>query len=413
MTRAVIGVVCLLLLAPAHPRDDCRRPCDTPARQQAGQVHSGSWIFTDDFENGHDRWRFPHGRGYDVIETGDASHGRALALRTASLQTHALIHGSEAWTDVRIEGEVLFPGNVHNYLGFIWRYVDADRRIDFGSLYIKGNGSYAQANPHSDTNVGRLVYPERRASLTGSAAIKIGEWQQFVLEVVGAEAHLYTGGSAAPQLTLRSPEAARGAFGFKPRHPGGDVWIDNIRVRPIAAFSYRGPPQPDIPYTRDAFVTDWRVLGPLEDVSPEIESGRISLRQTIEDDGRRVGWRAFPADHRGAVISGRVTEYRGSRRVAYFHTILAVPPREGGSHDASSREATLEVSTADPLALWLNGEFLGFAAAGAAAWWDVGENADHPPTRVTINLRPGANDLVVRAVGGAYATGGFFLRAAL
>lgn len=365
-----------------------------------------SWAFSDDFSAGLGQWRFPQGDGYDLVDTGDSSHGRALALRTAALQTHALIRDSASWAGVRIEGEVLFPENVHNYLGFIYRYVDDDRRIDFGSLYIKGNGSYLQANPHSDTNVGRLVYPERRAILTGDAAITIGEWQRFALEVVGPEAHIYVGESTTPQMTLRSPEADRGAFGFKPRHPGGAVWIDNIRARPIAAFSYRGPPQPDVPYNRDAFITDWRVLGPLSRMSAGIESGRISSQQTIEDDGREVGWREFPADHRGAVFTGRVTEYRGSRRVAYFHTVLHQPEASGGAPD----ETILEISTADPLALWLNGKFAGFAPAADAAWWDAGENPDHPPLRWQVDLQPGPNELLVRAVGGSYASGGFFMR---
>lgn len=362
-----------------------------------------SWVFTDDFSAGLEQWRFPQGDGYAVVETGDPAHGQALALHTAALQTHALIRDSESWSGVRLEGEVLFPADVHNYLGFIYRYVDTGRRIDFGSLYIKGNGSYVQANPHSDTNVGRLVYPEQRALLTGDAAITIGEWQHFALEVVGPEAHLYVGDGATPQLTLRSPEAARGAFGFKPRHPGGDVWLDNIRARPIEAFSYRGPPQPDVPYTRDSFITDWEVLGPLSGMSAGIESGRIPPQQAIEDDGREVVWRAFPADHRGAVLTGRVTEYRGSRQVAYFRSMLTPPP-------GSTEEAVLEISTADPLALWLNGAFLGFAPAADAAWWDAGENPDHPPRRWPVNLQPGTNELLVRAVGGTYASGGFFMR---
>lgn len=369
---------------------------------------SGASMFTDDFSDGLEWWRFPQGDGYQLVETSDPSHGRVLALRTADLQTHALIRDSERWTDVRIEGEVLFPDDVHNYLGFIYRYVDDGRRIDFGSLYIKGNGSYVQANPHRDTNVGRLVYPERRAMLPGDAAITIGKWQQFALEVVGAEAHLYVGELTAPRLTLRTKEASHGAFGFKPRHPGGEVWIDNIKVLPIDELSYRGPPQPDVPYRRDAFVTDWRVLGPLEEASAELESGEVLPEQAVDDDGRQVSWRAFPADHRGAVITGRVAEYRGSRRVAYFHTVL-MAPREQGRQAPSTLEAVLEISTADPLALWLNGRFLGFAAAGTA-WWDAGDDPSHPPIRWPVSLQPGTNDLLVRTIGGTYATGGFYLR---
>ena len=400
MTGALVSAALLLAFALASAQHDDRRSTGS---------ESARWTFADDFENGLELWHFPHGQGYELVDTGETSRGHALALLTSGLQTHALIRGSEAWPDVRIEGELLFPDDVHNYLGFVYRYVAADRRIDFGSLYIKGNGSYAQANPHSDTNVGRTIYPERRALLTGNAAIRIGEWQQFALEVVGGEAHLYVGASTLPRLTVRSEEAARGGFGFKPRHPGGEVWIDNIKASPIDGFSYRGPPKPDVPYARDRFVTDWRVLGPLQSTSPEVESGRVSTSQTVDDGEREVAWRPFSADHRGAVITGRVTEYRGSRRVAYFHTVLGAPGGQGGDN-RTAREAELEISTVDPLALWLNGEFLGFASAGAAAWWDAGENPDHAPDRVTVRLRPGPNELLVRAIGGGYATGGFYLR---
>src|SRR5690606_38093825 len=117
---------------------------------------------------------------------------------------------------------------------------------------------------------------------------------------------------------------------------------DNIRARPIDGFSYLGLPKPGIPYTRDAFITDWRVTGPLESTSPDIESGRATSRRRVDDGGRQFGWRAFPADERGAVLTGRVTEYRGSRRVAYFHTVL---PQ--GRTDASMDEVFLDISTAD------------------------------------------------------------------
>src|SRR5690606_9699186 len=131
---------------------------------------------------------------------------------------------------------------------------------------------------------------------------------------------------------LRSPEAARGSFGFKPRYPGGAAWIDNIRVRRIAAFSYAGPPRPAVAYARDDLVTDWEVLGPLAETSAEIESGDRASAQAIDDDGRRIGWQPFDADYRGAVLTGRVSEYRRSRRVAYFRTVL-----EGSQPTGSDR----------------------------------------------------------------------------
>jgi hypothetical protein len=62
---------------------------------------------------------------------------------------------------------VLFPEEEHNYLGLIYRYNDEDGWADFGSLYIKENGSYIRANPHFDLNIGRTLYEEFRTPLTG------------------------------------------------------------------------------------------------------------------------------------------------------------------------------------------------------------------------------------------------------
>jgi hypothetical protein len=50
---------------------------------------------------------------------------------------------------------VLFPSAEDNYLGFIYNFQRTGDRTDFGVVYIKGNESYAQANPHYDFNVSR------------------------------------------------------------------------------------------------------------------------------------------------------------------------------------------------------------------------------------------------------------------
>jgi len=363
----------------------------------AGQV-----LFADDFEDGLQGWRFLHGKGHELVDTGDPEHGRVLALRTRSLPVYALMEGSERWGDVRIEGSVLFPEDVQNYLGFIYRYREDGRRSDFGGLYIKGNGSYVQANPRFDTNVGRTLYGERRTPLDGPARIDIGRWTPFALEVVGGEAQLYVGDLTTPRFTLPfgAPEGP-GAFGFEPRNPGGAVWIDNVVVRAIDAFAYGGPPVPAIAYAPERLVTRWNVLGPLTAMVEAVEKAPFDRGLAVEDDGRTVRWRPFETDPRGAVVTGRVTEQRGPRRVAYLHAVVE-SPTGGTGH--------LAISSVDDLALWVNGDFLGFVGRDDAAWWDVGENPDHRGTRASIPLRAGENHLLVRVVGGVYASGGFFLR---
>lgn len=64
-----------------------------------------------------------------------------LVLRRPSIDSGA---------GVRVEGEVLFPESGHSYLGLIYNYGEAKGRIDFGSIYIKGNDSYIRVNPHRD-----------------------------------------------------------------------------------------------------------------------------------------------------------------------------------------------------------------------------------------------------------------------
>lgn len=350
--------------------------------------------FREDFEAGlGDRWATPLGGGYEVVESGDG-HGRVLALQTTDLPTYVLVRGSERWGGVRVEGDVLFPDSVDNYLGFIWGYRDDGRRIDFGSLYIKGNDGYLQANPHYDTNVGRTLYPEVRAPLEGERAIRIGEWQRFALEMVDGVAHLYVGDMAESAMVLPFGPTGPGAIGFKPRNPGGAVWIDDIEVTALEGFSNDGGDAlPD--YRPEARVTEWEVLGPVEAYLPEVESGGGASAPA------GTAWRPFETDARGAVITGAVTEHRGARRVAYFRTVILSEER---------RPARLEFATVDPLALWLNDRFVGFAPRQSLAWWDAGENEDHGVVRADVELEPGENHLLVRVTGGVYASGGFFLR---
>ncbi|HEX9884924.1 MAG TPA: hypothetical protein VGA70_00475 [Longimicrobiales bacterium] len=363
-------------------------------------VHS-QILFQDDFERDLEGWTFPHGRGADLIDSGDPAHGQVLSLQTRNLPVLALMRGSEVWEDVRVEGWLLFPESVHNYLGFMYRYVEGDGRSDFGNIYVKGNGSYIRVNPHRDTNVGRTLYEEMFTRLEGPGRIDIGRWTPFAMEVVGAEAHLYVGEVNEPQVTVPFYPYERGAFGFKPRNPGGAVWLDDIRVRAIDGFTYRGPPRPDVPYHPEELVTDWRVLGPLTRMVQEVETRPFDPGLALEDGGRTVTWRPWATDPRGAVVTGLVTDYRGPRKVAYFLAEVTSP--QGG-------QATAAFSTVDDLAVWINGQFWGFPLGDDAAWWDVGTNPDHPDITAQMSLRPGVNHILIRVVGGSYATGGFFMR---
>ncbi len=104
-------------------------------------------LFHDDFESGLGRWTISDPAAIGVIDSGDPDRGMVLRLRPAHSRLHALIRGSEGWGPYRLEGRVLFPTDEHNYLGLIYNYREVDGRVDLGSIYIKGNGSYIRVIP--------------------------------------------------------------------------------------------------------------------------------------------------------------------------------------------------------------------------------------------------------------------------
>jgi 3-keto-disaccharide hydrolase len=348
-------------------------------------------LFEEDFEDGLSRWSI-HGEGTARIQdSGEAPHGKVLVL-VPDGNAYALIGGSEAWQGVRLEGEFLFPTDEDSDLGVVYNLRRREDRRDFGVVYIKGNESYLQANPHRDWNVSRTIYPEYRAPLAGDAAVRRGVWHRFAVEVVGRNCHFYVGDTPVPQMTFPLFELDSGALGLQPRSVGAEVWVDNVRVTSLDRLSYDGPPRPPVEHDPSSVARLWEVLGPLTRTDDEIARSPAS-------PGLR--WRSFETDARGAVVTGRVVDFQGSNTVAYFRT--RVLRRADGP-------ATLRISTADDLALWVNGRFAWFIPRESAAWFDFLRNASHPGQSIPLELLGGENELVFRARGGVYASGGFFAR---
>ncbi len=359
-----------------------------PAQQSTAP--DAAAVFADDFEGGLDRWQILGRDGVSLLETDDRAHGSVLALTPNGDDVAALIRGSDAWSGVRVEGEMLVPTGDHSYLGLLYNHTVRGARRDFGLVYVKGNGSYLQLNPHRDLNVSRLVYPEFHVPLAGTSAVEIGKWQRFAFEVRGPAVHVYVGGTTMPQLTFDTFEFDRGAIGFQPRSVGGPIWVDNVRVERLDRLSYEGPPIPNAAYAPADLLTDWQVAGPFEQAD-DAAAGR--------PDTQSIRWSPAPVDWRGAVITARVVDFHGPRRVAYFRASMTA--------DAAG-PAALEISSADDTALWVNGRFLGFQARQEAAWFDFRDNPEHAGRTIPIELRAGRNDIVLRVIGGVYASGGFF-----
>jgi hypothetical protein len=364
--------------------------------------------FTEDFEDDLSRWKLIGDQAIAIRESDDPDHGHVLVLRPDGL-VHALVKDSDRWGALRVEGEILFPRDEHNYFGLMYNYAETRSRTDFGSIYIKGNGSYLRVNPHRDGNVSRLMYEEYRTRLTGDQAIQINRWHTFKAEIMGSVCHFYVGDMSAPKLTFSMYERSSGLVGFKPRVAGGDVWLDNVRITSIEKLSYSGPDKPAIGYEPDSLITDWEVIGPLAEPVPEIERAGDPFSE-IRIGRERYGWMPFQVDPRGAVITGKVTQYMGERTVAYFRTILQANV---------DQVVTLHVTTLDELALWINGSFFGYIYRDGYvsgdqndwnAWYDFWKNPAHAGRRVPVELKAGQNQILIRSRNGQYASGGFFAR---
>jgi hypothetical protein len=291
---------------------------------------------------------------------------------------------------VAIEGDLLIPFEGHSYLGFIWGLQERDGRADYASAYVKGNGSYVVANPHWDDNPARELFPEYYAELTGADRIKIGEWSRFRAELVDGVMQLYFGRTNAPQLVFKAPDGASGLIGFRPRVVGQPVWIDNIRVQRIERHS---SPVEDVPPVRDRrLLSNWEYVGPSAATDPLLEQG-------LGHDAAGMPWKSFAVDRRGAVITGRITDYLGPQTVGYFRTAI---------ESASPSRAVLRLASLDGGALWLNGEFLGHFNPVETAWFNIASDSSRPHLDIPIRLRQGRNTVVMRIRGGRYAGGGFY-----
>ncbi|MEN0050838.1 MAG: hypothetical protein AAF806_27470, partial [Bacteroidota bacterium] len=269
-------------------------------------------LFSDDFSGDLSEWQINAPSDVILRDSKDPQHGKVMEL-IPNGKVFALVKKSDEWGAIRMEGELLFPEKVQNYLGFIHNYQKRGRREDFGMLYVKGNSSYIRANPWRDGNVSRLLYEEYKTNLEGDQAIRIGQWHQFAVEVVEEKCHLYINDLNIPKVTFDLFEFDTGKIGFQPRVVGGSAWIDNVEVSSIDQFTYQGEKIPDLNYQPEKLVTEWEVLGPFKQPSPKIE-------QSIAGD--QLAWKAFKVDKRGAVVTGSITEFEGSKTVAYFRTFF-------------------------------------------------------------------------------------------
>lgn len=370
-------------------------------------VCSAQIQFEDNFEGNLSGWELNNTASAKIIDSQDPKQGKVLVL-TPNNNVSALIKNSNQWGALKVEGQLLFPKNEHNYLGFIYNYKKSTQREDFGLLYVKGNGSYIRANPWRDGNVSRLLYEEYKTNLEEDQAIKIGKWHAFKMEVINEICHLYINDMKRPKITFEHFELKSGKIGFQPRVTGGGVWIDNIKVTAIKQFNYKGENIPAIRYEPDSLITKWEVFGPLTKPNLAIERAINYDDISMDINGESLTWENFKTDARGALITGRITEYQGENTVAYFRTLLVAE---------KDKTVTLHFTTTDELALYINGKDTGrvyrdgYISKGNDwnAWYDFWKNPQHKGRQKKISLKKGENQLVVRVRNGQFASGGFFV----
>jgi hypothetical protein len=376
-------------------------------------VHSGIILaqvqFQDDFNGDLSGWKLINEQFIKIIDSNDPEHGKVLALQPNG-NVLALVNNSEKWGAVSVEAQILFPDDKDNYLGLIYNYTQENSRSDYGNIYIKGNGSYIRANPRRDGNASRLLYEEYKIPLINDQAIKINKWHNIKAEIFSNICHFYVGDMSTPKLTFDLFEKTSGMVGFEPRVAGWPVWLDNVKVTSIRQLSYNGPNIPMIKYDTDSLLTSWESMGPFQKHIEEIEHASMSSKSKISIEGQVFGWEPFASDKRGALITGKLSEYAGERSVAYFRTTI---PSD------IHKTAILHFSTTDEISLWVNGLFYGFIYRDGYvslpqndwnAWYDFWENPKHAGRKIPIELEPGENHILIRVKNGQFASGGFFVR---
>lgn len=359
--------------------------------------------FYEDFETDLSKWDINNPEKIRIIDSKDAQHGKVLEMHVGGPNTFALIKNSENWNGVVVEGDVLFPENAHNYLGFIYNYQVNDIRADYGCIYIKGNSSYVRVNPHRDGHVSRILYDEYRTYLTGKDSIRIGKWQHFKAEVKDNICHFYVSDMKTPKVTFPYFEFSSGKIGFEPRVIGSEVWIDNISVKPINELTYQGFQPKNITYKKEQFLNDWQTIGPFRKRMETIEKDGFLPTKTYAAHLKDYQWKDFTTDARGCVVGGKILEWTSQKTKAYFHTNIA---------SSSAKKATLHFSTTNNLVVWLNGEQVGEIEGKFKAWYDCLDNPKHVGQTLDIPLKAGNNHLMILEQGmgwDGYAGDGFFV----
>jgi len=352
-------------------------------------VSAQTLMFSDDFETDLRHWDLIEPALVKIVgEARSANHALMLTPKAGGF-SHVLLRGSEEYQNVRMEGRFLFPTEGHGYLGFIYNHQSSENRTDFGCVYVKSNGSYIRMSPHYDGNPSWRLYEELKINLDGAQQIQTGVWYQFRLDVISNYAHLYVNDMSTPVAEFDLFFGTKGALGLEARPGRGEpVWVDEIRV-------YELPSNTDVPQEQETLAStfaNWETYGGV--------AGTVDSTTAIPEF-RDSEWRRISPDRRGAVITGRLTQFTsGDDDIVYLRAKLNVddPPAPGW----------LAFSSANQLDIWLNGRYRGSVAPDSYIWADHATSAVHPGARLPVEPVAGENEVILRVHGDTFAAGGFF-----
>ena len=112
-------------------------------------------------------------------------------------------------------------------------------------------------------------------------------------------------------------------------------------------------------------------------------------------------WQPIQTDKRGMLRTGRISEYAGEKKIAWFRHRV-------NSTRMKPDPLILRLSTANPLDIWLNGVWLAHIEPEYFSWFDFLESNEHPGAYLALPIRSGENQLLIRVDGDRFAGGGFY-----
>jgi hypothetical protein len=316
-------------------------------------------------------------------------HGGAPTRAAAGRDMAWAVPGLALLRDVALEDGVV---EVDVYAGFPALVFHAESPDEYETVYLRtpmsGRADAVQYSPVSRRFLSWRLHGDAQAAATFDTAGGANARNRVRAVVAGRTVRVYVNGAAAPSLVaaLRHP-ARGGAVG---------VWSmggpDNPAMR-FARFRYAARPRadgaaPTSPAALPGAVTRWELSAPLTGVAADAYPPADSARR----------WRPVTADFDGLVD---VSRYRGA--LIAEGRAVPVAARATLTRERAGR-ARLAFAYCDRAAVFINGRRVFAGTLPMTQGGDMPRLAARDT--VALDLRAGANELLVVTTGQTYSYGG-------